>query len=186
VKPTQKLVGINVRASSRWLSKSWPPAYISELCDRLARDYSVRVVLTGAKSDLELAAAIARTAKSKPLVTAGKTSVMELAGLIKHFKVYLTPDSAPMHIASAVGTPFVALFGPTEPERHIVPSRECAVLRKNDEARCNPCYNPVCRKKLSCMRRISVDEVLGAVGKFLVKGTEPVLRETPQAKEGVA
>jgi len=186
VKQSQALVGINVRASSRWLSKNWPPAYIAELCDRLAKDYGMRVVLTGAKEDIELANEIAREARSKPLVAVGKTSVMELAGLIKRFKVYLTPDSAPMHIASAIGTPFVALFGPTAPGRHVAPSKECIVLCKANDVRCSPCYNPVCRKKLPCMRRITVDDVLAAMGKFLAKDAPAALSGAVQAKEGAA
>ena len=169
VKQSQALVGINVRASSRWLSKNWPPSHIAELCDRLARDHGMRVVLTGAGEDIGLAEAIAREAKSKPLVAAGRTSVMELASLIKRFRVFLTPDSAPMHIASAVGTPFVALFGPTAPERHVAPSKEYVILCRSNDVRCGPCYNPVCRKKLPCMRRITVDDVLAAMGKFLAK-----------------
>ncbi len=169
VKPTQALVGINVRASSRWVSKNWPASYIVELCDRLGKDYNIRVVLTGTADDVAFANKIARAAKAKPLVAAGRTSVMELAALIKHFKAFLTPDSAPMHIASAVGTPFVALFGPTAPARHLVPSEKCVVLCKSDEAKCGPCYNPACRKKLTCMKRITVDDVRAAMGKFLVK-----------------
>lgn len=170
VKPAQALVGINVRSSSRWVSKSWPAAYIAELCDRLGREFNTRVVLTGTKDDVEAAAKIAKMAKAKPLIVCGKTTVMELAALMKHFKVYITPDSAPMHIASAMGTPFIALFGPTDPKRHLAPSEECVVMCKAAELKCSPCYKPACSKKLSCMRRITVDEVLAAMNKFLVKG----------------
>jgi ADP-heptose:LPS heptosyltransferase len=172
VKPAQALVGINVRSSSRWASKSWPAAYIAELCDRLGKEFNVRVVLTGTKDDVEIAARIAKMAKAKPLIACGKTTVMELAALVKHFKVYITPDSAPMHIASAMRTPFIALFGPTDPKRHLAPSEECVVIWKEAELKCSPCYKPACSKKLSCMRRITVDEVLAAAAKFLSKGSQ--------------
>jgi ADP-heptose:LPS heptosyltransferase len=169
VKPSQAVAGINVRASSRWLSKSWPPGSIVELCDRLAKELNTRVVLTGSVEDVSLANSIARQAKSKPIIAAGKTSVMELAALMKRFKVYLTPDSAPLHIAAAVGTPSVALFGPTAPERHVAPAGACVVLCKGNELRCSPCYDPVCRKRISCMKRITVDEAFSAMEPYLDK-----------------
>ena len=174
VRQGQSLVGINVRASARWVSKNWPSGHIVELCDRLAKEYNVRAILTGTGEDAEFAGAIASSARSKPIIATGKTTIMELAALIKCFKVFLTPDSAPMHIASAVGTPFVALFGPTDPARHVAPSENCAVLCKAREMRCSPCYKSECRKRAICMRRITVDDVLEAIKVFL-----------PQKEEGV-
>jgi lipopolysaccharide heptosyltransferase II len=169
IKPSQTLVGINVMASARWASKNWPPSYIAELCDALARDFNARVVLTGAEQDSAFAAEIARVARSKPLVAAGRTGIMTMAGLMKHFRVYVTPDSAPMHVAAGMGTPFVALFGPTDPARHLPPSRDCVVLYKGGEMKCSPCYKAGCNKKVTCMRRITVKDVLDAVRGFLAR-----------------
>ncbi len=167
MKPTVGLVGINVRASFRWATKNWPVSHIAELCDRLAKELNVRTVLTGAENDIDFANQIARLTRSKPLVLAGKTSLMELAGLIKRLKAYVTPDSAPMHIAVSVGTPCIALFGPTNPERHAVPNRDCVVITKNDEVKCSPCYSPKCAKNFICMKKISVDEVFAAMKPYL-------------------
>jgi 3-deoxy-D-manno-octulosonic-acid transferase/heptosyltransferase-1 len=167
VKDSQELVGINVRASSRWLTKNWPPAHIAELCDLLAKELNIRAVLTGSGADADYARAIARTARSKPVIAAGRTDLMELASLIRRFKVFVTPDSAPMHIASAVGTPFVALFGPTDPKRHMPPSRQHVILKA--DVKCSPCYSPHCLKDFRCMRKITVGEVLAAVKSFCVK-----------------
>lgn len=163
----QMLVGINVRASSRWGSKNWPAAHIAELCDRLAKEFNARSVLTGSKDDIAFAKAVAKMTKSKPLVAAGRTSVNELAALIKRFRAYLTPDSAPMHIACAVGTPCIAVFGPTDPKRHVAVQEKCAILSKTADLDCAPCYKPGCSKKISCMKRITVEEVLGAIRPYL-------------------
>lgn len=167
LKPNQPLVGISVRASSRWVTKNWPASYIAELCDRLAKELNIRVVLTGAKSDAEFANYILRLTKSKPVVAVGKTNIMSLACLIRRFKVYLSPDSAPMHIASAMKTPFVALFGPTDPARHVVPSENVVVLCKSSDLKCSPCYSPTCNKKYKCMKKITVDEVFEVIKKFI-------------------
>ncbi len=170
LKPMQEMVGINVRASSRWATKNWPAAYIAELCDRLAKECNIRTVLTGTKEDLGYIAQITKLAKSKPIVAAGKTDIMGLASLMKYFRVYVTPDSAPMHIASAMGTPFVALFGPTDPARHVPPSKDYLVLYKGSELKCAPCYSPHCLKNFKCMKKITAEEVFRAVKGFLEGG----------------
>jgi lipopolysaccharide heptosyltransferase II len=174
IKSSVGLVGINVRASAKWVTKNWPISNIAELCDRLAREFNIRAVLTGAEEDTEFARAIAKASKAKPLVAAGRTNIPELASLIRRFRVYLTPDSAPMHIAAAVGIPCVALFGPTDPSRHVAASGNCIVISKKNELNCSPCYNPSCVKNFICMKKITVDEVLAAMVPYLKeKGSVP-------------
>ena len=167
IKPSQGLIGINVRASSRWNSKNWPPKRIAELCDKLAKEFNMRVVLTGTKEDTLFTEKIKSMTASKPVMAAGRTGVMELASLIKRCKAYITPDSAPMHIASALGTPFIALFGPTDPARHVAPSKNYIVIKK--DLKCSPCYNPNCSKGFKCMSSIEVEEVFAAVKNILLK-----------------
>lgn len=172
IKPSQSLIGINVRASSRWNSKNWPPKRIAELCDRLAKEFNMRVVLTGTKADALFIEKIKSFTASKPVVAAGRTAVMELASLIKRCKVYITPDSAPMHIASALGTPFIALFGPTDPARHVAPSKSHIIIKK--DLKCSPCYSPNCLKGFKCMSGIEVEEVFAAVKNLLLDSKEAV------------
>ncbi|MCX5666249.1 MAG: lipopolysaccharide heptosyltransferase II [Candidatus Omnitrophica bacterium] len=167
IKPSHSLIGINVRASSRWNSKNWPAKRIAELCDKLAKELNMRVVLTGTKEDALYIGKIKGLTASKPVVAAGRTAVMELASLIKKCKAYITPDSAPMHIASALGTPFIALFGPTDPVRHVAPSKDHIVIKK--DLKCSPCYNPNCSKGYKCMNSIEVEEVFTAVKNILSK-----------------
>ncbi|MCM8760764.1 MAG: lipopolysaccharide heptosyltransferase II [Candidatus Omnitrophica bacterium] len=187
LQPSQTLVGINVRASDRWLSKNWPPSYIAEFCDRLACDFNVRAVLTGAEKDSVYAAEIARLARSKPVNLAGKTTILELASLMRYFKLYVTPDSAPMHVACAMGTPLIALFGPTDPTRHLSPSKDCVVFWKGHEMKCSPCYKSACQKKITCLKKITVDEVLEAAKPFLAKeGSYGSRSNRVREKEGVA
>lgn len=171
IKNTQDIVGINVRASSRWLTKNWPPKYISELCDRLAKEFNVRTVLTGTREDAYFIEKIKEASFSKPIAAAGKTGILELASLIKRCKVYVTPDSAPMHIASAVGTPFIAIFGPTDPARHVAAlSKDYVVIKK--DLKCSPCYSPNCLRKIKCMKDITADEVFQAAKAMLSERVE--------------
>jgi len=65
-----------------------------------------------------------------------------------------------------MGTPFVAIFGPTDPARHLPPAEKFIVLKK--ELKCSPCYSPRCMKKILCMRKITAGEVFEAMKRFLV------------------
>jgi ADP-heptose:LPS heptosyltransferase len=92
----------------------------------------------------------------------GQTSLMELACLIKRVDVMVTHDTAVLHLAAAVGTPTVALFGPTDPARHLPPAFHGRIIEK--EVFCRPCYSTRCRILThACMKRIEIEEVLQAV-----------------------
>ena len=153
----ENIVGINVAASERWRSKNWPVEHVARLCDILSGK-NVRVIITGTEKDKGFIARLLNLTKSKPAIFVGKTGILQLASLIKRCAVYVTPDSAPLHIASAVGTPFVALFGPTDYHRHLPPSDRFNVLKKS--LPCAPCYSPQCKIKThDCMKLITPEEV---------------------------
>jgi len=84
---------------------------------------------------------------------------------MKHCKVFITGDSAPMHVACAMDVPFVALFGPTDPRRHIALSKDSEVIKK--DLRCSPCYKSRCILGYRCMNKITVEETAEAVGRLL-------------------
>lgn len=155
----QVLVGINPGASPKWATKKWSPENFAKVCDALALE-EIRTVLVGSAAEAETGIEILKLTKSKPINLIGKTSLTELAALMKRFKCLITSDSAPMHIAAAMKTPFVALFGPTGPMRHLPPAEKYVVITK--DLRCAPCYKPVC-SDTRCMREITVAEVLKAV-----------------------
>lgn len=166
ISPGMKVVGINLSASEKWKTKNWPVSKMAKLCDLLAVK-NIRVVITGAEKDRETAVQVLGMTKAKPANCVGRTSIMELAVLIERCQAFLTPDSSPMHIAAAMGTPFIALFGPTSSKRHLPPSHRCVVIQK--ELDCAPCYNgKFCRTlKHACMNDISVDEVMEGIEKLI-------------------
>ncbi|MBU4346014.1 MAG: lipopolysaccharide heptosyltransferase II [Candidatus Omnitrophica bacterium] len=164
ISSTQRLVGINISASPKWTTKNWPLRQLTKLCQELShRD--IRFVITGTGRDLNSASALMNMLRSTKFINAcGKTTVNQLACLIKRCSVYISPDSAPLHIACAVGTPFIALFGPTDPRRHLPPAKDCIVIKK--DLACSPCYKSKCKTR-TCMELISSEEVLEAVDKLL-------------------
>jgi ADP-heptose:LPS heptosyltransferase len=162
--PQQKMVGINISASERWISKSWPLSYIVKLCEGLGLK-QMRPVITGTERDLKEVQELINRVKSVKIINAcAKTSVNQLACLVKRCSVYISADSSPLHIAASVSVPFVALFGPTDPRRHLAPAKKCIVIKK--DLACSPCYKSKCKSK-KCMELITPEEVLEAVDRLL-------------------
>ncbi len=164
------VVGINVSASTRWPSKNWPKEHIAKLCDLLAAK-NIRVVLTGLKIDQPAAQAIIKLTKAKPIDLTGKTTVLQMASLIQQCSAFVVSDSAPMHLAAAVSTPFVALFGPTDPFRHLPPAKKYKVIALKPH--CAPCYQGYCPIKThACMANISPQAVLQEIESLIEKKQE--------------
>jgi lipopolysaccharide heptosyltransferase II len=162
--PHQKLIGINLSASSKWVSKNWPGQRVIKLCEELARR-DIRLVITGTQKDLEIAQTLLNKVEDiKPINACGKTTINQLACLIKRCNVYISPDSAPLHIAAGMSVPFVALFGPTDPIRHLPLAKDYVVIKK--DLACSPCYKSRCRHN-KCMESITAQEVMEAIDKLL-------------------
>lgn len=165
VRKEQPLIGINLGGSLHWKTKRWGLKKFASVCDVLAGTMHLRSIVIGSIDEIEEGNEFLRLTNSHPIMAIGKTSVMELAALIKHCKAFISLDTATMHIAAAVGTPFVALFGPTDPQRHLPPNGRCIVIRK--DLRCSPCYKRMCRH-MRCMEEIGTEEVVEAVRRLIV------------------
>ena len=161
IKPNSSFVCFNLESSRRWITKRWPVENYIKLATMLAKELSIRVVVTGIDPEDEWNREFFRSAKCKPISAVGKTTLGQLIALIEKSNVLLTADSAPMHIAAAVNTHFIALFGPTDPRRHIPPSNNGGAIRK--DMKCGPCYRTTCDRGYICMKAISPDEVFDRI-----------------------
>lgn len=162
---SKNIVGINIAASAKWESKNWPVEHIARLCDLLAAK-NMRVLVTGVEKDRELARDLVSKTKSKPAILIGKTDILQLAALMERCRVFVTMDSAPLHVAAAMRTPVIALFGPTDPQRHAPPAEKMVILKK--ELSCAPCYSPRCPILTHvCMKEITPEDVLGHIESLL-------------------
>ncbi|MFC1510067.1 lipopolysaccharide heptosyltransferase II [Candidatus Omnitrophota bacterium] len=161
----KRIVGMNMAASQQWPSKNWSLDNYVKLCDMLSLQ-NIRVVITGMEKDRAAAAELCARCKSKPANLAGKTDVMQLAALIGRCQVYVTPDSAPLHIAAAMGVPIVAFFGPTTSKRHVPPTKKLIVFEKM--LPCAPCYSGRCLIGThDCMEQIEPTQVFDAICSLL-------------------
>lgn len=159
IRPYHRLVLVNPWA--RWESKRWPVEKFALLADMLNCEADTRMIVVGGRSDLEGFITIASLMKTKAVSLVGMTSLTELAYLMKRAEILVTNDSGPMHIAAAMGTPVVAVFGPTDPSLCGPYGEVHEAVKK--ELPCSCCYQVVCPIEHRCMETISVDEVVGRV-----------------------
>jgi lipopolysaccharide heptosyltransferase II len=158
--PPSGLIAVN--PSARWPTKLWGDANFHALLTQLPRD---RIVLTGSGSEAAAIAAIAGGC----LNLAGRTNLMELVELLRRCAVLVTGDSGPMHLAAAVGTPVVAIFGSTDPVLTGPYGSGHVVLRA--DVPCSPCLSPRCTNPVTmeCMKRVTVEQVRAALEPFLAR-----------------
>ena len=158
-----------LQPGARYSLKVWPPERFAQLSDRLVERFHCRILLGGDQREREVAEQVARKTHCAPIVVAGKFSLLQYAALVKRCALFVGNDGGAMHIAATVGTPVVALFGPTYPERWGPRGGLTQVMYKGLD--CRACYHPSClRGDDSCMRRISVDEVYEAASRMLAGG----------------
>ena len=152
---------IAVNPSARWGTKLWGADNFAALLDRLPAD---QIVLTGSASEAGEVEKIGRGRCN----LAGKTDLAQLAELYRHCALLITNDSGPMHLAAAVGTPVVAIFGPTDPNLTGPYGKRHIVIRSGIS--CSPCLKPYCAHvpQMECMDLVSVEQVLAAANPFLV------------------
>ncbi|HUK04982.1 MAG TPA: putative lipopolysaccharide heptosyltransferase III [Burkholderiales bacterium] len=161
---------VHLHPASRWRFKCWTPERNAELIDRLAGAH--RVVLTAAPDPDERAfvEAILASTKAKPLNLAGQLSIRELGALTARAKLFVGVDSMPMHLAAAMRTPVVALFGPSG-EHEWRPWRVSHRVVTSSHP-CRPCGNDGCGggKLSECLTMLAVDDVYAAVQDLLKSG----------------
>jgi len=165
---------IHVHPTSRWLFKAWPENANAELMRRLGSD-GHRIVLTSAPDAREKTIVQRILAHAGGAVTdlSGQLTLRELGALAARARLFFGVDSAPMHIAAAMGTPVVALFGPSD-ERVWGPWKVAHRVVTTSHP-CRPCNNDGCGggKVSECLTRLPVERVHSAVNELLAASRAP-------------
>ena len=159
---------VHLHPASRWKFKCWPAQKNAELIERLAAR-GERIVLTSAPDAAELALVedILKHTSVPVLNLAGKLSIKELVAVISGAKLSVCVDSMPMHVASATGTPVVALFGPSGEHEGGPWRTKCEVVSSSHP--CRPCGNDGCGggKISECLTTLDVKRVFAAAERLL-------------------
>ena len=161
---------IGIHAGSRSPARRWPPEYFARLADMCAQYFNAQIVLTGATDESSTVQAVAQRMSREPLIVAGKTSLGGLAALISELDLFISNDTGPAHIADAVQTPSVTIFGPVDPRRWAaLDQMRHPVVRR--PVACSPCSYWTCPIDHRCLRWVMPEMVMQVV--------EDVMRRVP-------
>src|SRR6266576_2554424 len=146
---------------TRWESKQWFPVQIARSAELLRGEYRFAVVLLGGKEDQDLAAAVVTEARVPVVNLVGRTSLREAIGVIERASLAIGPDTGLMHIAAAVRTPVISLWGATDPQR--TGPYGFADLIIQGRAPCVPCHRRTCNIGRVCMKSITSAEIAAKI-----------------------
>jgi 3-deoxy-D-manno-octulosonic-acid transferase/heptosyltransferase-1 len=160
----KSLIAINPVA--KWKTKLWPNKKFAELANMLIDRYDMKIVFTGGIKDYSIIQTITSYMKGEAINFAGKTTLIELAALYEKSTLVISTDTGPMHLAAAMGTPVVALFGPTAAWRTGPYGIGHQIITA--ELECSPCFKRRC-ETTDCMYQISIKQVMDATLSIIEK-----------------
>ncbi len=150
-------------------SKTWPAERFAEVADRLIQRYGFKAIIVSGPADFQKAQAVIKNMHAQVLDLTGKTSISQLVSLLRRSDLLISTDSGPMHLASALGVPLIAIFGRSQaglsPLRWGPVGEKCRVLYKT--AGCTVCLAHNCRQDFACLKATSVEDVLKAAEEIL-------------------
>jgi heptosyltransferase-2/heptosyltransferase-3 len=168
---------VGVHPSGGRLVKQWDVMRWGSVAARLQREFGATVLVTGSTADAPLARALAAHLETAPVDLTGRLSVREMLSLVERLDLFLSPDTGPMHMACAVGTPSVSVFGPSDPVRYFsggdgAPGSRHVVVRQ--ELWCSPCNlirNPPAEcarpEPPECLQLVTVEAVYREAARLL-------------------
>jgi heptosyltransferase I len=171
VRSGQKIVYANPAA--RWETKFWTIPAWAEFADLVIERLDAAVVFGGSPEDSGHIHAIAERMSRNPVLAAGRLNLSEAVALLDASDVYVGVDSGPMHIASLVGIPVVALFGPTDPAKVGPYGKRGLVIRRTD-LDCLACRKRSCKDRI-CLEGITAETVFEETANVL--NLKPVRRQ---------
>jgi lipopolysaccharide heptosyltransferase II len=164
------LIALNCSVGAARPARNWFPERFASLADRLIDELDAQVIFVGGNEDRDLVRRVLADMKNKAVSVAGDLSIPESAALLARCRCLVSADTGPLHLATAIQTPVVGLFGSTDPNRTGPIGRGHQVIVKG--LSCVPCEEKHCPLGTrACMADITVDEVFNAVKRVLEKGT---------------
>ena len=152
---SKRIIALGV-GSTNSRAKRWRTESFAELNDRLQNELNADVVLIGAKDELNVSQEVFEKSKKKPKILTGKTSLSEAVAVLSEIDLLISNDMGLAHVAPAVGTKTLVIFGPTNPQTTQPLGSE--IIRR-ETVECSPCMLRDCPIDHRCMTRISADEV---------------------------
>jgi ADP-heptose:LPS heptosyltransferase len=150
---------IGIHPGARPSARRWLPSYFAAVGDALADRYGAQLVVTGGPGEERIVADVVRRMRCRPLNLAGATSLGGLAAIIARLDLFISNDTGPAHLAVALDTPSVTIFGPADPDRWAPLHRQRHPVVRRAVA-CSPCGYVDCPIDHRCLRLIEPEVVL--------------------------
>jgi len=138
-------------------AKRWPQEKFAQLADLLIEKYCVKIVFVGDDKDRKVVQQIIKKMQHQAVNVCGRTNLVQLAAMLNQCLLAIVNDSAPMHLASYINVPIVAIFGPTDVKKYGPWSSESHVAQNNTY--CGGCNNSIEGVHHTCMEAITVDDI---------------------------
>ena len=166
----QRQVLVGIHPGGNWVYKLWRPESFAQIADRLCESWNAQILLFAGPGERQLQAQVADMMYQQPICVR-ENDLCQVAALIAACDFYIGNDTGPMHIAVAVGTPVVAIFGSTNHHRNGPYGEEHIVVHSGVELGCNPCHpgkRPGGCGKGSCevIEAITVEQAFNAAEKL--------------------
>jgi heptosyltransferase II len=161
-----KIVAVAPGAKS--LIKRWNIKGFKEFCDYMSRYQGILTCVIGSRDDKQIAQEIISGLKQKAYDFTGLFNLREVSYFLSLCSLLVTNDSAPLHIAGAVNTPVIAIFGPTDDRKYGPVSENSFVIRR--PIPCAPCQKPVCPNDLECLKLLDSRHVINKAKEILGLG----------------
>ncbi len=176
IKNNHKIISVQIGRKADDLEKHWSLNNYIKLCDKILEHPNHKVILHGAPNEYHTVNMVVSKMKRKPTIAAGKTTIKQAAAILEKSDVLICDDSGLMHMAVAVGTPVIAIFGPTDYTRTAPYGKNHIMIRK--DLKCSPCSKidmdinkrikrKQCPYNYKCINDISVDDVFKIIKKKL-------------------
>ena len=167
IKDSDRLLVIHPTASCR--SRIWPGERFAEVANKLAGQHGFKVIIVSGPKDIQKANEVVKNMRTPALNLSGKTSVSQLASLLRRSQLFISTDSGPMHVASALGVPVITIFGRSQaglsPQRWGPLGEKSRILHKT--VGCTICLAHNCQKDFACLKATTVEDVLSAAESIL-------------------
>jgi len=154
---------------SRWTTKTWPLMSFIRVGRELQENYGASIYIMGSSGEQALGVEIEKALSGRVVNMVGKTTLPQMAGLLREMNLVIANDSGPMHLAAVLNTPVLAMYGPSDPVRTgPSPGARHRILR--GKLKCQPCFSRHCRyRDGSCMLTITPEIVIHTAMEMLSK-----------------
>ncbi len=161
---------IGIHTGAKMPVRRWPVEYFAQVADYFTEKFQAQIILTGSTHEETTVQLVAEKMHIQPLNIAGKTSLGGLAAMIRELDLFISNDTGPAHVANAVDTPSVTIFGPADPQRwaSLDVARHPFVRQA---VACSPCGFWECPIDHRCLRWVPPQRVLEVAEELLLKGT---------------